>query len=247
MFPEDLRHVACLYAALCSFPLDYVARQKLGGVSLKYFTMRQITVPPPVVFASFAQWDQSSSLSNWITNRVLQLTYTAWDLQQFAHDCGYSGPPFKWDEQRRFLLRCELDAAFFHLYLGTPEDWANEPQALRASFPESRDAVAYIMDTFPIVRKKDKQQFESYRTKETILEIYDAMAEASRTGLAYRSLLYPPPGDLRACAHQDLMSISGAKRMQPYGLELNAAKIDRIVTPELQNKPEELNVVRPAA
>jgi hypothetical protein len=31
MFTEVLDHVACLYAALCSFPLDYVARQKLGG------------------------------------------------------------------------------------------------------------------------------------------------------------------------------------------------------------------------
>ena len=35
-----------------------------------------------------------------------------------ACDCGWSGPPFRWDEERRFLLRCELDAAFFHLYLG---------------------------------------------------------------------------------------------------------------------------------
>jgi hypothetical protein len=26
-------------------------------------------------------------------------------------------PPFRWDEDRRFLLRAELDAAFFHLYL----------------------------------------------------------------------------------------------------------------------------------
>jgi hypothetical protein len=26
------------------------------------------------------------------------------------------GPPFVWDPARRFQLRCELDAAFFHLY-----------------------------------------------------------------------------------------------------------------------------------
>ena len=53
--------------------------------------------------------------------RVLELTYTAWDLKSFAADCGYDGPPFRWDEERRFQLRCELDASFFHLYLGSGE------------------------------------------------------------------------------------------------------------------------------
>jgi hypothetical protein len=62
--------------------------------------------------------------------------------------------------------------------------------------------VAYIMDTFPIIRKKDEQQFGIYRTKEMILEIYDAIAEASRTGQKYKPLLDPPPGDPRVCAHQ---------------------------------------------
>lgn len=47
----------------------------------------------------------------------------------FASDCGYEGPPFRWDPERRFLLRAELDAAFFHLY------------------GLSRDAADYILDT----------------------------------------------------------------------------------------------------
>ena len=34
-----------------------------------------------------------------------------------ANDCGDDGPPFLWDDERRFEIRCELDAAFFHLYL----------------------------------------------------------------------------------------------------------------------------------
>ena len=33
-----------------------------------------------------------------------------------ARDCGDAGPRFRWDEERRFLLRAELDAALFHLY-----------------------------------------------------------------------------------------------------------------------------------
>jgi hypothetical protein len=35
------------------------------------------------------------------------------------------------------------------------------------------------MDTFPIARKKDEKEFGRYRTKDTIMEIYDAMAEAT--------------------------------------------------------------------
>ncbi len=56
-----------------------------------------------------------------------------------------------------------------------------------------RDAVDYIMDTFPIV-KKDEKAHGTYRTKDTILEIYDAMAEAIRTGHPYQTRLDPPPG-----------------------------------------------------
>ena len=60
-------------------------------------------------------------------------------LEAFAQDCGWSGPPFRWDDHRRFQLRCELDAAFFHLY------------------GLNRDDTAYILDTFPIVKRKDEK------------------------------------------------------------------------------------------
>lgn len=49
-------------------------------------------------------------------NGVLELTDTAWELEPFARNCGYAGLPFRWDEEFCFVLRAELDAAFFHLY-----------------------------------------------------------------------------------------------------------------------------------
>ena len=101
-------------------------------------------------------------------------------MEPFARNCGYAGPPFRWDEARRFLLRAKLDAAFFHLY------------------GINRDAAAYILDTFPIVRRKDEQKYNGeYKTKSTILEIYDALSESIRTGQPYQTRLEPSPADPR--------------------------------------------------
>ncbi len=129
-----------------------------------------------------------------LQSRTLELIYTAWDLETFARRYGYNGPPFCWDEERRFQLRCELDAAFFHLYLGSRDEWRRQPESLTKYFPTPRDAVAYIMDTFPIIKRKDEEKFSTYRTKDTILKIYDDLAESRRTGYPFISPLDPPPG-----------------------------------------------------
>jgi very-short-patch-repair endonuclease len=173
----DACALSCLYANLNSFVLDYVARQKIGGTSLTYFYLKQFPILPPDTYAQPCPWAPAETLRDWIAARVLELVYTAWDLQPFARDCGYAGPPFRWDETRRFRLRCELDAAYFHLY------------------GIARDGVEDIMDTFPIVRRKDEAAHGEYRTKRVILEVYDAMAAALAGGAPYRTVLDPPPAD----------------------------------------------------
>jgi hypothetical protein len=167
-----------LLAMMASPPFDYIARQKLGGTSLKYFVMRQLSVLQPHRFTDYAPWDDAS-LDEWVRARAVELVYTSWDIAPFAVDHGYDGPPFPWDPERRFLLRCELDAAFFHLY------------------GLERDDVDYVMDTFPIVRRRDEQAHGEYRTKRLILEIYDELAEAIATGRPYQTRLDPPPADPR--------------------------------------------------
>jgi hypothetical protein len=171
--------VACLYGSLCSFALDYAARQKMGGTSLNYFILKQLPVLGPETYAAEAPWNPGTSLQEWIVPRVLELTYTAWDLEGFARDVGYIGPPFRWDSDRRLQLRCELDAAFFHLY------------------GLSREDVGYVMETFPIVRKNDEKAQGEYRTKRVILELYDALA-AAKIGKPYRTALDPLPADVGA-------------------------------------------------
>jgi hypothetical protein len=76
----------------------------------------------------------------------------------------------------------------------TPDDLTE----LSRHFATPRDAVSYIMDTFPIVHRKDEEKYNGdYRTKRVILEIYDAMQEATRTGQYYQTRLDPPPGPPR--------------------------------------------------
>ncbi|WBB52372.1 DNA methyltransferase [Verrucosispora sp. WMMD573] len=167
---------AALQANLSAFVLDYTARQKASGASFKYFLMKQLPVLPPGTYATEAPWQAGTDLGSWVTARVLELSYTTYDLGGFARDHGDDGPPFVWDRPRRALLRAELDAAYFHLYGVCRED------------------VDYIMDTFKVVRERDEKAHGEYRTKGLILDTYDAMQHAIDSGKPYETVLNPPPG-----------------------------------------------------
>lgn len=168
MLPET-QPAGALFANLTALVFDYVARQKLGGTSLKYFTMRQLPVLSPIQFREPCPWSLSEDTWSWIRPRVLELSFTSWEVEPFARDLGYPGTPFRWDVDRRLQFRAEVDAAFFHLY------------------GLSRDDVEYVVDTFPILRRNDERAHGEYRTKRVILEVYDELAKAVRTGRPYRT------------------------------------------------------------
>ena len=153
--PAAAANATALLANLNSLPLDYAARQKMGGQTLNFFIVEQLPVLPPDTYK--ANW-HGVLLEEFIKQRVLELSYTAHDLKGFADDMGYDGPPFAWDEERRLHLRCQLDALYFHLY-GLTHGEAGE-----------------ILDTFPIVKRQDEARFGSFRTKELILSYYNAYA-----------------------------------------------------------------------
>ena len=207
-------HTLSLIANLNSFIFDFLTRQKIGGASFSLFILKQLAIVEPKILQSVVRWDQARVGYSWMASRSIELSFPSWDLNSFAVDCNYDGPPFRWDNDRRFEIRCELDAAYFHLYLGSKEKWGADNPTLLEMFPSPRHAVDYIMDTFPIVRRKDEAKYDGeYRTKTTILKIYDEMAEVMRANDAvraanpgktdaeaqsqftsYKSPLNPPPG-----------------------------------------------------
>ncbi|MEU3070490.1 DNA methyltransferase [Streptomyces sp. NPDC006906] len=166
---------AALSGVVASYAFDYVARQKVAGTSMTYGYVMQFPAPAPDTEVPFTVVD-GTDLAEWITLRVLELSYTSRDMAAFAKDFGDGRGPFRWNGERRELLRAELDAALFHAYgLG-------------------REDVDYVMETFSTVKKRDERLLGTYRTKNLILDAYDRMEEARVPGGVYRTLLDPPPG-----------------------------------------------------
>jgi hypothetical protein len=132
-----------------SIPCDYVVRQKIGGIHLNITMCKQLPIPLP---------DRvPRSAKDRILEIGLELVYTSPSLIPFAQSLGHEAPPFVWDEERRAVLRAELDGLYGHLYGLT------------------RDELSYILDTFPIVRRKDEERYGEYRTKRMVLEAYERL------------------------------------------------------------------------
>jgi hypothetical protein len=163
---------AALIATQSSLAFDFVARQKIGGISMALFIWKQLPVPAPAMLEPHLPF---------IVPRVLELVYTANDMTPLARDLGDEGEPFRWDEDRRAQLRAELDAFFFRLY-GI----------------DDRDDVDYILETFQSatggLKHNEIRDHGEYRTKRLVLAEYDRMVAADAAGMSYKSPLELPPG-----------------------------------------------------
>jgi hypothetical protein len=153
-----------LLANLSSLPFDFIVRQKVGGVTLNFFLVKQFPVLPPSAYDSAA--------ISFIHPRVLELTYTSHDLQPWAQDLGYDGPPFCFDPERRVLLRAELDAYYARLYGLTRDElrYILDPADLMG--PD------YPSETFRVLKNNEIRQFGEYRTQRMVLEAWDRLFDS---------------------------------------------------------------------
>jgi hypothetical protein len=160
----------CLLGSLNTLVFDFVARQKIGGTSLNFFIAKQLPVLPP----SFYRPPDVA----YVASRVLELVYTADDMQPLADALRAAASPlaaavprapYRWDEAGRPLLRAELDAWFARAYGLT------------------RDELRYILDpadvhgpdfpgeTFRVLKEKETAKFGEYRTRRLVLEAWDKL------------------------------------------------------------------------
>jgi hypothetical protein len=153
-------HTASLIGCLASLVLDYCARQKLGGTTLNFFILFQFPVLPPSAYSGL-------DLA-FIAPRVLELTYTSHSMAPWARDLGHDGPPFAWDEDRRAMLRAELDAWYARAY-GLTKD-----ELLYILDPADVMGPDYPSETFRVLKNNEKARYGEYRTARLVLAAWDA-------------------------------------------------------------------------
>jgi hypothetical protein len=158
---RDGREVAAFLGCLNSLVLDYVCRQKVGGTHLAYTYIKQFPVLPPSAYTA-ADLD-------FVVRRTMELTYTAWDLQPFAQELGYEGPPLVWDEDCRARLRAELDAYYAALYGVTCEELRYVLDPADVYGPD------FPGETFRVLKERETKQYGEYRTRRLVLEAWDRL------------------------------------------------------------------------
>ena len=164
---QSAAHGAGLIGCFNSLVLDFVARQKVSGANMSFYFIEQFPVLPPSMFTP-------TDLAV-ITPRVLELTYTSNSLAPFARDLGYEGPPFAWNEDRRALLRAELDAYFARAYGLTRDElrYILDPADVRG--PD------YPSETFRVLKENEKRRYGEYRTARLVLDAWDRMERGELT------------------------------------------------------------------
>lgn len=212
-----IKKIIVLLGNLCSITFDYFVRQKLGGINMTFGYIRQ--------FPIISSRAYSVNALDFIATRVLELMYSAYDLKPFAEEIGYYGEPFQWDEERRALLRAELDAYYARLYGLT------------------RDELRYILDpqdvygpdfpgeTFRVLKEKEIRQFGEYRTRRLVLEAWDRL-EGVEIG---------PSAD----GYLEQAAVVAPKQKTTLGVQSKSETMREIAAREEPTTPERKPVVAP--
>ncbi|BCQ24716.1 N-6 DNA methylase [Caballeronia sp. NK8] len=160
---------AAMLANWQSIVFDYVARQKVGGTHLTYGYLKQLPVLPPDRY--------TPKTLEFIVPRVLELTYTAHDMQAWGNDlAAYDarpvlerGRPFSWDPSRRAQLRAELDAYYARLY------GLNRDELRYILDPSDVTGADYPSETFRVLKNSETKEFGEYRTRRLVLSAWDSL------------------------------------------------------------------------
>jgi hypothetical protein len=158
---------ACLMANFNSLVTDYCARQIVGGNHVTIGYLRQLPLLVPQNY--------SSSDIDYISSRVIELTFTSTSLTSFARDLGYTGSPFIWDNDRRAQLRAELDAWYALAY------GLNRDELCYILAPQDIKGADYPSESFRVLQEREEKELGEYRTRRLVLVAYDKLiAEGMR-------------------------------------------------------------------
>ena len=136
---------------------------------MSFFIVKQLPVLSPDAYLRLSS--AGHPYVQLIVPRVLELTYTSEEMEGFANDLGFGGPPFSWNDERRHCLRSELDAIFAQMYGLNRSDleWILDAQAPSSSFPS--------------LKQNEMRDFGEYRTQRYVLQAFDSLKHGQSPNL----------------------------------------------------------------
>lgn len=179
---SETKLAAAHLAMWLSLPFDFIARLSIGGTHLTYSYLKQFAVLPPTAF--------SHDDLEFITPRVLELTYTSHAMKPWAEDMGYNGAPLAWDESRRAILRAELDAFFAKKY------GFSEEELQYILDPAMTKGADYPSETFRVLKEKEIARYDEYRTERLVKEAWKRIDAERPPETLPASVELPPLEDL---------------------------------------------------
>ncbi|MDX0442492.1 N-6 DNA methylase [Sinorhizobium medicae] len=162
IFAKSNVDAVLLQSNFSSLVVDYIARTKVGGLSMAMFVIKQLPILPA---SSYSSDDVA-----FISDRCVRLTFTSYAMQSFARKMDYTSKPCIWEPAERAKLRAEIDA-FYAVKYGLSR---NELSYLLD--PADVMGGGYPSETFRVLKNKELKQFGEYRTRRLVLEAYDGLA-----------------------------------------------------------------------
>jgi len=155
----NANQIASLYGLFSSLLFDFIARHKVGGTHLNFFIAQQLPAFSPNTF--------SLTEVNFLSSRVIELTYSSLSMKLWAEDLNYTGQPFTFDLERRAKLRAEIDGFIANKFGLSREE-------LRYVLdPHDVNGKSYPSETFRGLKQKEIKHLGEYRTQRLILEAFD--------------------------------------------------------------------------
>ncbi len=137
---------------------DYCARQKVGGIHLKFFTKKQLPNLPIKLYPNKSK--------GYIVELVKELTITSKSMNGWAEEIGGVSQIYTFSTRRAEII-AELDALYARLY------GLNRKELMYILDPESVMGKDYPSQTFPGLKNKELREYGEYRTMRLVLEAWD--------------------------------------------------------------------------
>jgi hypothetical protein len=168
-----------LLAALSSFPVDYLLRQKHAGANVNFFKLEQVPVPAPADYDVPSPWGEGT-ISDWILARFARAVVWAPGLQGLADELrrdGFAVPMAAPADDARApdLSGVDLD----ELTADRVEQRAQARSEIDAAHAVllglDRPELEHLLGTFSMLKVREQRLYGRFVTAERVLSSYDGL------------------------------------------------------------------------